>query len=61
MEIVALKVAGAVFLTVSIMHILRALFKAKITANNFVVPLWLSVIASIAALLLAIFMFTAVR
>ncbi len=61
MQIVALKVAGFVFLTVSSMHILRLLFKVKITANNFVVPLWLSVIASIVALLLAIFMFTAVR
>ena len=61
MEIIALKVAGFVFLTVSILQLLRVLFKVKVTANNFVVPVWLSVIASVVALLLALFMFAAAR
>ena len=61
MQIVALKIAGFVFLAVSIMHILRMLFKVKVTANNFVIPLWLSAIASVVMLFLAIFMFSAAR
>jgi len=62
MQIVALTVAGFIFLAVSIMHILRLLFKAKITVNDkMVIPLWLSAIASVVTLALAIFMFSAAR
>ncbi len=61
MEIMALKVAGFIFLAVSILHIIRVFSKAKITINNFVVPLWVSVIGSMVALLLALFMFSGTR
>ena len=62
MQIVALTVAGFIFLAVSIMHILRLLFKVKITVNDkMVMPLWLSAIASVVTLTFAIFMFSAAR
>jgi len=61
MEIVALKVAGIIFLTVSVMHLLRVLFKVKVTAGSFVVPLWLSLLGFAITLSLSIFMFVAAR
>lgn len=61
MQITALIVAGCIFLAVSIMHLLRVIFKAKITVNDKVVPLWMSTIASPVVLLLAIYMFIAAR
>jgi len=61
-QIVALTVAGFIFLAVSIMHILRLLFKVKITVNDkMVMPLWLSAIASVVTLTFAIFIFSAAR
>ncbi len=61
MQDIALKVAGFVFGLVAILHLLRVLFKVKFTANNIVIPLWLSVVASIVALLLALFMFACLQ
>jgi len=60
MQIVALKVAGFIFLAMSIMQFLRVVFKVKITANGKVIPLWLSMIAAPVMLALAIYMFIAV-
>jgi len=61
MQIIALNVAGVIFLVMSIMQFLRLLFKVKITANGKVIPLWLSMIASPVMLLLSIYMFIAAR
>lgn len=61
MQIVALRVAGFIFLVMSVMQFLRVVFKVKVTANDKVIPLWLSMIASPVMLLLAIYMFTTAR
>ncbi len=62
MQNLALKVAGCIFVIVAIMQLLRVLFKVKIVVNdNIIVPIWLSVVASIVALLLALFMFACLQ
>ena len=55
----ALRVAGAVFLLVAIMHLLRLLLKVQVSVGDINVRLSLSLIGFVAALLLAIWMFTA--
>jgi len=59
MQIIALKVAWFIFLAMSIMQLLRVVFKVKVTANDKVIPLWLSMIAAPVMLALAIYMFIA--
>jgi len=62
MQIVALKLAGAIFLVMSFMQLMRVIMKARIVVNDrIVIPLWLSMIALPVMLLLAIYMFIAAR
>jgi len=62
MQIVALKMAGFIFLAMSIMQLMRVIVKAKIAVNDkIVIPLWLSMVASPVMLLLAVYMFIAAR
>ena len=55
----ASKVAGIVFLLVAVMHLLRFLFKVEAVIGGFTVPLWYSLIGSVIALLLSLWMFKA--
>jgi len=58
MQIIALRVAGSIFLVMSIMQLMRVIVKAKVVVNDrIVIPLWLSMIASPVMLSLAIYMF----
>jgi len=60
MQIIALNVAGSIFLIMSIMQFMRVILKAKIVVNDkIIIPLWLSKVASPVMLLLAIYMFIA--
>ena len=61
MKDIALLAAGIVFLAVSIMHLLRLLFKVEIKIRNSNVPQWLSGIGFLAALALSVWMFKAVQ
>lgn len=62
MQIVALRLAGFIFLVMSVMQFMRVIVKAKVVVNDkIVIPLWFSMIASPVMLLLAIYMFTAAR
>lgn len=62
MAIMALKIAGSVFLFMSIAQLIRVIAKAKIVVNDrIVIPLWVSMIASPVLLSLAIYMFIAAR
>ena len=54
---IALKVAGIIFLSVSIMHFFRLLFKTEVIIAGFIVPLWLSIFGFVIALLLSLWMF----
>jgi len=53
----ALKVAGGVFLLVSMAHLLRLIFKAEIIISGFTVPLWYSAFGFVFALLLSLWLF----
>jgi hypothetical protein len=60
MQTTALNVAALVFFIVSIIHLLRVIFKAKIVVNDrIVIPLWVSIIASPVMFLIAVYMFIA--
>ena len=61
MRNIALRVAGSIFLLIAIGHVLRLIFKATIMLNDMVIPLWISGIAVVVMLSLAIFMFRAAR
>ena len=54
---IALRVAGAIFLLVSIMHLLRFILKINVTITDFTVPLWVSIFGFIIALMLSLWMF----
>jgi len=53
----ALIVAGIIFAFVSLMHLLRLIYKLPITIANKEIPLWVSGIGFVLPLLLAIWMF----
>ena len=57
MDKLALKVAGAVFLLISAMHILRVAMQVPATFNQVDVPLGISVVAAVVTLALALWMF----
>jgi len=48
-----LKIAAFVFIFLALLHAARVFLKVKVTVGKFVVPLWLSLIGIIVALLLA--------
>jgi hypothetical protein len=56
-----LKVSGAIFLLVSLLHILRLIFKIPVAAAGYTVPMFFSVIGALAALVLAVWMFNSAR
>ena len=59
---IPLTVAGFIFLIMSVMQLMRVIAKAKVVINDkIVIPLWMSMIASPALLLLAVYMFIAAR
>lgn len=55
-QTIPLKVAGLVFLVVSFMHLLRLIFRVKVTIGKFSFPLWLSAAAFLATLFLALWL-----
>lgn len=55
----ALLVAGVIFLLVSIMHLLRLVFKIEAKIGKFTIPLWFSIFGFIIPLLLSFWMFNA--
>ena len=55
----ALMIAGIIFGFISIMHLLRSLFTVQIIIANYVIPMWVSWLGFIIALILSILMFKA--
>ncbi len=55
----ALRVAGIIFLLVAIMHLVRLIRGIPVTMAGIEVPVYVSLFAFVAALLLAIWMFAA--
>lgn len=58
---IALKVAGIIFFLVSIMHLLRFLFKVEVVIAGFTVPLFCSLFGFTFALLLSLWMFKSLK
>lgn len=61
MKDTALKVCVVIFLAVSLMHLLRVVFKVNVLIGNFAVPLWFSVIGFIGPFLLALWIFSLLK
>lgn len=57
----ALIVAGVIFSLVSLLHVLRWYFKIEVIFGGYVIPMWVSGVGFIIALILATWMFTASR
>ena len=50
----AMTTAGIIFILASLLHLLRAIFRVKVTAGNITIPVWFSAVAFIFTLLMAI-------
>ncbi len=61
MKDAALKVAGVIFLLVSIMHLLRIILKFEVIIAGFVLPMWFSMFGFIIPLLLSLWMFQSLK
>ncbi|MDO8675457.1 MAG: hypothetical protein Q7K71_05000 [Candidatus Omnitrophota bacterium] len=57
----ALKVAGAFFLLIAIVHFLRVIFGWGVIINGLMMPLWVSVIAGLITFTLSMWMFRSTR
>ncbi|MCX5692157.1 MAG: hypothetical protein NTX47_00485 [Candidatus Omnitrophica bacterium] len=57
MKNIALKVTGAIFLLVALLHLLRVIFSIEVIVAGFTAPIWLSIFGFIFALALALWMF----
>jgi hypothetical protein len=57
----ALKVAGVIFLLVSIMHLLRVILRSEVMVAGFILPTWFSMLGFIFALLLSLWMFKSLK
>lgn len=60
-QILALKVAAGVFLLVCLAHILRIIFRLKVSIGNFVIPLWVSYVGALISLLFSLWMIGATK
>ena len=57
----ALTISVAFFLLIALLHILRLIFAVVVTVDGKVIPMWVSVPASIAAALLAVWLWRSQR
>ena len=61
MKDTTLKVAGIIFLVVSLAHLARLIFKVELIIGGFIMPLWFSVLGFIIPLLLSLWMFKSLK
>ena len=57
----ALKVGGAFFLLIAIVHFLRVIFGWGVIINGLMMPLWVSVVAGLITFTLSMWMFRSTR
>jgi len=55
----ALIIAGIIFAIIAVVHLMRLYFKSEITIAGKIIPLWVSMIGFVFALLLSVWMFVA--
>ena len=58
---IALNIAGVVFLVVSIVHLLRVIFRVEVIINQVSIPIWYSGVLALVAFALSLLMFKAIR
>jgi len=61
MKNTALKVAGVIFLLVSIIHFLRVILKIEVIIAGYTLPIWFSILGFIFPLLLSLWMFKSLK
>jgi hypothetical protein len=57
----ALKVAGSIFLLVAVLHLVRLILRVKVTIANKEVPLWPSGMAIVITSMLSFWMFWSIK
>ncbi len=57
MKDTALRVAGVIFLAVSIVHLLRVILKFEVIIAGYALPIWVSTLGFIFPLFLSLWMF----
>ena len=60
-RILALKIAAVIFLLVCVLHIVRLIFRIKVTIGGFVVPLWFSLIGVLVSLSLSLWIISIIK
>ena len=55
----ALSLAGIIFGIVSLVHLVRIYFAIDITISSYIIPMWVSWVAFVVALILSFLMFSA--
>lgn len=55
----ALRVAGAIFLVVAVLHVLRVIFLVRVLVGSHWIPLRVSAVGAVLTLVLAVWMFMA--
>ena len=60
-QILALKIAIAIFILVCILHVIRIILKVKVSIGNLDVPLWLSAVGAIVSLSLSLWMISVLK
>jgi len=57
----ALKAAGAIFLLVSVMHLMRVILKFELIVAGYSVPVWFNLVGFVLSLLLSLWMFKSAK
>lgn len=60
-QILALKVAAIIFLLVSVVHVVRLIFRIKVTIGNFVVPLGFNTVGILISASRALWMVSVIK
>jgi hypothetical protein len=61
MKDLALLIAGAIFILVSLLHLCRLIFKLEVKMGRFTMPQWVSIFGFAAPMLFALWLFSLLR
>ena len=61
MKNTALKTAGIIFFLISILHLLRVIFKVEVIVGGTLIASWVSLVGFVVALLLSVWMFKSAK
>jgi len=61
MKDLALLIAGVIFIIVSLLHLVRMIFKLEVKMGGFTMPQWVSIFGFVAPMLFALWIFSLLR